>query len=195
MNAKDLYWRALEKFRERNEEVLPQLQLQYGANERWLQREFALAINCYLSGSWRANSMRRYADCEFRHGDIVVWEGRHALALYEVKALYSKMSRATLHAFIKKAAIQLKHRKVVESDRKLGLFFAMFCRKGQPDDLGNRVSNFKKQVRDGVRMHFKSDHHIRMTQLSPLTEINYGSDASSDLWHTQSWVTWGTLNQ
>lgn len=195
MNPKDLYFKALARFRERNHEVLPQLQLQYGANERWFQREFTLAMNCHLAGSWNPTSLRRFADCEFKHGDITIWDGGSddALALYEVKAIYSDMSADTIRSYVATTAKQLVAEKAVQTDRKLGLFFSIYYAQGVADDCGRDPTDFEKVVRDAVREHFTSDHNIRMTELSPLTEIDFGGSERREPWRTQSWITWGIL--
>lgn len=191
MDVKDLYWGALRRFQERNEGVLPQLQLQYGANERWFAREFTLAMNCHLAGSWSPDRFQRYADCEYRYGDISVWEGPTALALYEVKALYSDMSEATIGAVVEKAAGQLSDQSGIPTERKVGLFFAVFYGKGSKATAIEKAQAFEGSVRSAVRTFFESDHNIRMTELSGLTEIDYGHDDIPESWHTQSWVTWG----
>ncbi|MBX3158421.1 MAG: hypothetical protein KF773_20800, partial [Deltaproteobacteria bacterium] len=192
MDAKDLYFGALKQFRDRNAPVLPQVQLQYGANERWLAREFTLAMNCHLAGSWNPQRMQRFADCEFRYADITVWEGDTPLALYEVKALYSDMSTEMIRGIVEKASRQLSDHHAIEVDRRLGLFFAVYYEKGKSETCGVHANAFATRVRDAVRTCFTSDHQIRMTELSPLSEIDYGP-LEADPWHTQSWVTWGQL--
>ena len=184
LDAKTLYFAALDIFRERNRQVLPQLQLQHGKCERWLSREFAVAMNGALTGSLGPTSMQTYADCELGYADITVWRppGKEPLALYEVKALYR---RDPLVGIVKRARSQLESGPLAVAENRIGLFFAVFVNKGTW--RSQSAKEFQDAARDAVRTEFTSDHDIRMTRLVPPTEIVYG-DAS---WWTSSWVTWG----
>jgi hypothetical protein len=137
--------------------------------------------------------MRLHADCEYKFGDISVWNGTDpdALALYEVKVLYSDMSEASIQGVIDKGHRQLGGRAKMEANRKIGLFFSIYYAQGPSASHSQRRDTFEARVRNAVRTRFTSDHHIRMTELSHLAEIDYGSAGKPDPWHTMSWVTWG----
>jgi len=185
LNAKKLYFRALRTFLDRNCEVLPQLQLQYGKCERWLSREFALAMNLHLAGS-RAD-LPTYSDCEYRYADISVWRPptNEPLALYEVKALYKS---DPIEGIVDKARSQLARSPLAISENRVGLFFAIFVAKGARAGWPHaKATAFKNRVRDAVRDGFSSDHDIRMTEMVVPTEVRYGSES----WWTASWMTWG----
>jgi hypothetical protein len=183
LNAKRLYFEALAALRQRNQDVLPQLFLQYGKCERWLSREFALAMNTHLAGLPGAVDLPTYADCEWRYADISVWHppAETPLALYEVKALYKQ---DPIEGIVHKARSQLS-RTSVATESRIGLFFAIFVAKGSWPRA--KAGAFKNRVREAVRAEFTSDHSIRLTALVNPTEVRFGSES----WWIASWVTWG----
>ena len=184
LNAKKLYFGARRAFVERNREVLPQLLLQYGKCERWLSREFALAMNAHLAGSPGAVELPTYADCEWRYADIYVWRSpaETPLALYEVKALYQ---HDPIEGIVQKARSQLAASPLAIAENRVGLFFAIFVAKGAWPSA--KATAFRKRVREAVRAEFTSDHDIRLSVLVPPTQLHFGSES----WWTASWVTWG----
>jgi hypothetical protein len=187
LNAKKLYFRALSTFLVRNCELLPQLQLQYGKCERWLSREFALAMNTHLAGSSAAANLPTYTDCEYRYADISVWRPpiEEPLALYEVKALYRE---DPIEGVVEKARRQLARSPLVIAENRVGLFFAIFVAKGAKGGWpAAKATAFKNRVRDSVREEFSSDHGIRMTDMVAPAEIRFGAES----WWTASWLTWG----
>ncbi len=187
LNAKKLYFRALSTFLDRNCDVLPQLQLQYGKCERWLSREFALAMNTHLAGSSAAANLPTYTDCEFSYADISVWRPpvEEPLALYEVKALYRE---DPIEGVVEKARRQLANSPLAIAENRIGLFFAIFVTKGAKAGWpADKAKAFEKRVRNSVRDGFSSDHKIRMTEMVAPTEIVFGTES----WWTASWLTWG----
>ncbi len=197
MDAKALYFDALAWFLERNSNVLPQLQLQYGRNERWFARELALAMNAHLSGGWGAHALPLYADCEVGYGDISVWShgartGWAPQAVYEIKVLYSddfdlqKGSIEYSTAVVEKAWTQLRDTRV-PAERRIGLFFVVHASR-EPNPAS--IAQLKTGARNAIRSWFTSDHDIRLTSLCPLTQIAFG-EAGAEPWFTESWATWG----
>lgn len=187
LNAKTLYFKAVRTFLERNREVLPQVLMQYGKCEKWLSREFALAMNANLAGSIGAVALPTYASCEYRHADISVWRppAEIPLALYEVKALYKSDS---IEGIVQKAHKQLDGSPLATAENCIGLFFAIFVAKGAWPKAG--ATAFRDRVREAVRARFASDHAIRMSTLAPPTKIDLGAEP----WWTASWVTYGRPN-
>jgi len=185
LDAKTLYFRALDAFLARNRDVLPQLLLQYGKCERWISREFALAMNTHLAGSGDAVDLLTYADCEWRYADISVWRppADAPLALYEVKALYRQDA---IEGIVQKAHSQLAASPLAIAENRVGLFFAIFVAKGDVWPSAT-ASAFTTRVRDAVRAEFTSDHKIRMTELVVPTQIHFGLEP----WWTACWLTWG----
>lgn len=205
MDARTLYWRARKHFIKRNTNVLPQVQLQWGANERWFAREFGLAMNTALCGSTSPTSLgrsQRYADCEFGYGDISVWQADRTvppipLQLWEVKAFYSTGStRRYLDAVVKRGAGQLRD-SGLSSQRSVGLFFLVYVARDRNRahtavDHAVPMKTFQARCRDAVRTKFRSDHNIRVTPLVGLTSFDYGTHGR---WWTASWTTWGVLGR
>jgi hypothetical protein len=184
LNAKRLYFGALARFLRRNRAVLPHVLLQYGKCERWISREFALAMNAELACSNAAVHWPTYADCEWRYADIFVWRPpvETPLALYEVKVL---CQRDPIEGIVQKAHSQLASSSLAIAENRIGLFFATFIAKGAWPKA--QATAFKNRVRKAVRAEFASDHAIRMTSLVSPIQIQFGSES----WWTASWVTWG----
>jgi hypothetical protein len=205
MNAKTLYWRARNQFIKRNTAVLPQLQLQWGANERWFAREFAIAMNQVLCGSTsptRLGRSQRYVDCEYGYGDISLWQAGKTskispLQLWEVKSFYSTRStRRHLDAVVGRGAKQLQD-SGLGSQRSVGLFFLVYVARDRDrthttEDHETPMEAFQARCRDSIRTNFRSDQNIRVTPLSDLTSFDYGTHGR---WWTASWTTWGVLGR
>jgi hypothetical protein len=187
INAKDLYFKALERFKARNGDVLPLIQLQYGKCEHWFVREFALALNAELSNGG-ASPLSMYADCERAFADISIWSGKPAtavpVAVYEVKALYHGYPE--LEGIVEKARRQLDNTRIEDAERRVALFFAIY-RAERDRAKPEAVRGFCDDVRGTIRKFFRSDHDIRMTQLAPERETAF----DGEVWTSQSWITYG----
>jgi hypothetical protein len=195
MDAKHLFFASLDHFKERNREVLAQVQLQKCRNERWFARELALSMNRHLSGTWAAKELPTYADCEEDYADISVWNTddlkRDRLIVYEVKTLYRTLDwnggdSRNLDSRVIRAREQLARPVFDETQRKLGIFLVFYDCKGDVDETD--VHSYTTAVRDSIRRRFHSDHDMRLTELCPRSAIRYWP---SGVWHTQSWITWG----
>lgn len=195
MNAKEVFFEAVRHFKERNADVLPQAQLQTGANERWFAREFAIAMNRHFGGSWAARDLQPYADCECSYADIAVFDGDDKpAALYETKVIYNDCGDNLIAKIVDRAHEQLTGRARLDSERRLGLLFTVYCAQGPASGVAeHKIQHFRDQVRTQARRRFKSDHDMRITDLSPLTEIRYAGANGLVPWHTQSWITWGAV--
>jgi len=197
MNAKQLYYRARRHFLERNTHVLADVQLQWGRNERWFAREFAIAMNRELCGSTNAACLgrsQRYVDCEYGYGDISLWKAGHAglpIQLWEVKTFYStRSSTQHLQRVVKRAAQQL-HDSHLQPERNIGLFILIYLARDNPRrNHNNNIAAFINRCRGAIRTQFDSDHHIRINPLLGLRHFDYGADGK---WWTASWTTWGIL--
>ena len=193
MDAKTLYFDAVSHFLARNRTVLPQAQLQTGANERWFARELCIAMNKALTGRWGPTVFTTYADAEVRFADITIHEParRRAALLYEVKVLYSTQ-RPTV-GIILRANRQLR-RSRLSSDKKLGVFILIYCsnRESARAVHARAARAFRNQMTKLVRKKFHSDHRVRATSLASLRRLHY-SAAANGVWWTQSWITWGMV--
>jgi hypothetical protein len=108
------------------------------------------------------------------------------------KVLYNHHTTPVAGRIIARAHDQLVANPWLDSERKIGLFFAVYCAEGRKTSaVRSAVKSFKDRARQAIRGHFRSDHDIRMTLLSPLTEISYQSTKGLQAWHTKSWITWG----
>ncbi len=211
MNLKDLYFGAVAQFLHRNGVVLPHVQLQYGRNERWFAREFALAMNAWLDLAPAALHSGGYADCEHKFVDISVWRPGDEVAwlrevLYEVKALYTQrfspegITKEDDFGGVVERARQQLTRSCNGRIRKVGLFWLIYNRRLSvpPDDDGQIVAGevdaFQHHARGAIRQGFTSDHDIRLTELCPPTPVVFGrpGQLAAQRWTTASWVTWGT---
>jgi hypothetical protein len=193
MDAKTLYFDAVKHFLTRNRAVLPQVQLQTGANERWFARELCICMNTSLTGTWRPAAFDAYADAEVRHADISVHEPgrRRATLLYEVKVLYSTQRPKV--PVIQQANRQLRKSKL-SADKKLGLFVLIYCSKKEATRVEHErtARAFRTQMARLVRKKFHSDHRVRATELAALRRIDYTATGNG-LWWTQSWIAWGAV--
>lgn len=106
--------------------------------------------------------------------------------------LYSCDRENAVADIAEKAYHQLTDDAWLDADRRIGLFFGIYFSPGPASqaDQGS-IETFQDRLRNGVRRRFRSDHDIRVTQLSPLTEISYVGSQDVRPWHTQSWTTWG----
>jgi hypothetical protein len=193
MNAKKLYFGAVRHFLARNWAVLPQVQLQTGANERWFARELCVAMNRSLTGTWGPSKFGACADAEVRYADIVVHEAgrKRASLLYEVKVLYSTQRPKV--GIIQRANRQLR-RSSLSADRKLGLFVLVYCSERQLTRASHirAARAFRNRMTKLVRTKFHSDHGVRATALRGLRRVDY-SATKSGVWWTQSWIAWGVV--
>jgi hypothetical protein len=203
MNAKEIYWSALGRFWKRNKRILPQIQLQYGRNERWFVREFALAISQHYTGTDAPREFDDYAECEHRYTDISVWNyGTRKewwpTLVFEAKALYSddfycNNERPNIFpALVVATASNQLQKCPLSLDCKRGLFFCIFREQlGKGEDKQTILKlekQFVDEARGAIRKHFMSDQNIRLTPLSPLTRVRYPDQT----WFTSSYISWGT---
>ena len=187
MNQGELFAATIRHFLERNRTILPQVQLQYGRNERWFAREFALAMNREFTGTWSPTAFQTYADCEERHVDISIVEAGIKVTAWEIKVLYRSLNgpkRDGMVGYAEKARRQL-----LDSDQphkqKCGLFWVIYdCRFAHGED----AKEFVEEARQAILSAFDSDDNICLTPLSPRTKITY----PTSVWNTESWLTWGT---
>jgi hypothetical protein len=190
MDLKDVYIGALRRFKRRNLAVLPRVQLQYGRNERWFVREFALAVNQHLGGGTTPRTLRSFASCEYGYADLSIWDndGDHLAARIEAKAIYSDAT-VTPEAAVRRAREQLKvkNRRLGEAGLKAGLFFTIFTQEGAFEAA--HLRDFEEEARDAIRGAFTSDQDIRLTEMCPPSAIVFGHEQ----WHTSSRIAWGTL--
>lgn len=193
MDAKTLYFDAVKHFLTRNRAVLPQVQLQTGANERWFARELCVCMNRSLTGSWRPGAFDAFADAELRYADITVHEPgrRRATLLYEVKALY--LTQRPKVSVIQRANRQLR-RSRLSADKKLGLFVLIYCSKSETSRKAHAraARAFRNQMARLIRKKFHSDHRVRATALAPLRRVDYTATRNG-VWWTQSWIAWGAV--
>lgn len=193
MDAKTLYFEAVKHFLTRNRAVLPQVQLQTGANERWFARELCICMNTSLTGTWGPAAFDAYADAEVRYADITVHVPgrRRATLLYEVKVLYSTQRPKV--GIIQRANRQLRRSKL-SADKKLGLFVLVYCsnREMARPTHARAARAFRNQMARLVRKKFHSDHRVRATALAPLRRVDYTATGNG-LWWTQSWIAWGQV--
>ena len=193
MDEKRLYFKAVRHFRERNRSVLPQVQLQTGANERWFARELCVAMNTALTGRWSPSSFDAYADAEVGWVDIAVYEPerRRPTLIYEVKIIYS--TQAAGAGIVKRANNQLRKSRL-SADKKLGIFFLVYCsrREATREEHEKEARSFRDKRTRLIRKKFHSDHGVRATELSPLRRVDYSATAEATWW-TQSWVVRGAV--
>lgn len=193
MNAKRLYFSAVRHFIDRNRAVLPQVQLQTGANERWFARELCLCMNRAITGTWGARVFNAYADAELSYADITVHEPgrRRTTLLYEVKVLYS--TQRPNKGIVKRANRQLRTSRL-SADKKLGIFVLIYCSK----EAATRSVHLRdaREFRDRmtmlVRKKFHSDHRVRATELAPMCRVDYTATGNG-AWWTQCWIAWGEI--
>lgn len=190
MDFKSVYFGALDRFGRRNRAVLPLVQLQYGRNERWFVREFALAVNQYLGDAGAPRMLRSFATCEYGNADLTIWENdsQHPAVLVEGKAIYSN-AKVKPAVVVRRAREQLEveNRRLGKAVLKVGLFFVIFIQKDAFHVA--HLRQFEAEAREAIRGAFTSDHGIRLTELCPPSAIVFGQEQ----WHTASRIAWGTL--
>jgi hypothetical protein len=153
MDAKQLFFSAIDHFKKRNAEVLPQLQLQKCRNERWFARELALAMNRHLTSTWSPTALPLYADCEENYADISVWESgpdvpRTRKLVYELKTIYRSLDggkASAIDGIVARAREQLALPSVSDAARRFGLFLIIYDRRA--DDRGTRSNPSRLRVR------------------------------------------------
>jgi hypothetical protein len=187
MNPGELYCAAIRHFLERNRAILPQVQLQYGRNERWFAREFALAMNREFAGTWSPTAFHAYADCEEGHVDISIVEAGVRVTAWEIKVLYRSLNGAKRDGMVGYA--EKARRQLLDSAQphkhKCGLFWVIYdCRSTHSED----AKEFVEEARQAILSAFDSADSISLSPLSPRTTITY----PTSVWSTESWLTWGT---
>lgn len=196
MDVEVLYEGARRRFRRRNKQVLPQVQLQWGANERWFAREFALAMNHELCGAANARCLGKsglYADCEYRFGDISVWSERSAVVpvhLWEVKTMYSTYSSpGRLKLIAEEAADQLRRSRLRRATHRAALFVLVYVAKDMPrSEHRGRIARYSAKWATAISREFSE--HAPFAELSPLASLDFGRHGT---WWTQSWTSLGRL--
>ncbi len=187
MDFSELYSGAKGRFLERNGAVLPLIQLQYGRNERWFVREFALAMNQHLANHEAPRVLASYASCEYGYADLSVWERETLGGMVEAKALYSGRRAIDRDDVVKKARVQLLVSRAGPTTGLYGVFFIVYAEKG----LGDRakLEAFYEHSRASIRTHFGSDDDFRLSKLCDPTQVTFGNKQ----WTTASCMTWGKL--
>lgn len=193
MKMSQLITKATASFLERNCDALPLLQLQYGRNERWLVREFALAMNRVLATQWPPRVLPMYACCEYRSWDISVWtHDERAIGVIECKVLYSADSPRSYEQYAHKAANQLSRGPDSGGAVRTGMFFLIDSFKPSPRRRKSQ-SEFLSAAAGAVQLYFDIESGPGRTRRTPIPlSGRHQLTLGSETWSTSSWLIWGS---